>query len=154
ERVLGEVALRRRVVEQGALRSRGEVQGSEVVTEACRTCEETEGSLMRSSVLGLAIVLTGCVRSAAERPPAFPATPVVAAVPAGPEVAPMPWEVPSDPDTAVRYRHHQQSEVALLRALARREIRPGDAIEPLIQRFPECDVLRHGPYVNLGFRHG
>jgi hypothetical protein len=99
---------------------------------------------MRAAVLVLATGFVGCAKPQPAEVPA--AAPV--------EVAPPPLEVPSDPHTAYRSRCHRESDVPLLRALARREIRPGDDIEPLVARFPECHVLRHGPYVALSFSHG
>jgi hypothetical protein len=108
---------------------------------------------MRSILLVAVLSLVGCskrhptdVLPVEDSPDTTTAQPV--------EVAPMPWEVPTDQRTADRFRSYQTCDTGFLAALARREIRAGDDIEPLFARYPECRIYRHGLWIDLSFSRG
>jgi hypothetical protein len=103
-----------------------------------------------ASVLLVAVV--GCWSSKPAELPAVTTTLEVTEIQPT-EVAPAPWEVPSDSDTASLFRSFRTSDIRLLRVLALREIDAGDEIAPLIERFPECRVLRHGAWIDLSVYH-
>lgn len=87
---------------------------------------------MRTFAAIVLFTLVGCAKPQFDEGPAIVESATGLTQPV--EVAPAPWEVPSDQQTAARFRWHRESVKPLLRALAIREIRAGDDIAALIAR--------------------
>jgi len=91
---------------------------------------------MRTVPLLCLLALAGC----AEPPAPVVEEPITVAV----------AEPPLDPPMSEEQREtFINCSDQLLRALARREIDLGMHIEPVIARFPNLEVTRHGPYTTL-----
>lgn len=96
---------------------------------------------MRTVLLLCVLTLVGC----AEPPAPAVEEPITVAVAEPPFLARVSEE---ERQTSIN------SPNPMVRALARREIDAGMRIEPVMARFPNCEVLRHEPYVTLEYGGG